>query len=172
MQVLRVLPNPWAAVDKDGHPCGLCPRDPESDGGGPGLFVGARVDRAKTKVLQNFGTGPFGDNSLHEIRSPRQVTKYSYLGVSSDDPQLAEQLGTKDAIEVPSTKYYRDRLIEGSLIPADVETARKVRVPFAAPAAFYAARAQALQAAASEPTTESEPELTTDPTSTTTESEA
>lgn len=145
MQVLRVLPNPWAAVDKDGHPCGVCPRDTEADGGGPGLFVGARPDSKKTKVLQDFGRGPFGDNAAHEIRSARQSTKYSYLGISSDDPRLADQLGAKDAIEVPATKYYKDRLLEGSLIPADIETARKVRVPFVEPAGFYAARAKAIE---------------------------
>src|SRR5512138_2908400 len=50
MNVLRVFPNPWAAFDKEGLPCGVCPRDPESDGGAPGQYVGARVDRKRTKV--------------------------------------------------------------------------------------------------------------------------
>src|SRR5215216_859286 len=111
MTTLRVLPNPWSAFDKDGHPCGVCPRDPDADAGGPGHYVGARVDPKRTKVLQDFGK-----MAAHELRSPLQSTKYVYLGISSDDPELATKLIAATPIEIPRTKYYCDRIREGALL--------------------------------------------------------
>ncbi len=150
MQFLRVLPNPWAAIDKDGHPCGVCPRDPGSDGGGPGQFVGARLDREHTEILQNFGkSAKFGDHAKYEIRSAMQRTKYAYLGISSTDDALAAQLGAKEAIELPITSYYKERLREGALIPFDSATAKLAGIPFTPPAQYLAFRAQqAAEAAA------------------------
>lgn len=141
MQTMRVYPNPFSAFDKDGDPCGVCPRDPESDGGGPGQFVGARIDRNETKVLQDFGKSvKFGDHARHELRSPLQKTKYSYLGVASSDPELAALLASKEPVEIPITSYYKERLREGSIIPADAETARRARAPFTPPAQVFAFR--------------------------------
>lgn len=122
MNVLRVFPNPWAAFDKEGLPCGVCPRDPESDGGAPGQYVGARVDRKRTKVLQDFG-----EMAQHELRSPMQRTTYEYLGIPSDAPDLAEQLFAKEPVVVPRTKYYRDRIADGSLLCADKATAESAK---------------------------------------------
>lgn len=140
MEFLFVLPNPYSAFDKDGHPCGVCPRDPDADAGGPGQFVGARVDSDKTEVLQNFGK-----NAPHELRSPMQSTKYSYLGVASDDLELATKLSDKDPIRLPCTRYYRDRLVEGSILAADSQTAKLASVPhFVAAKAHLARYAPAL----------------------------
>src|SRR5688572_20109103 len=122
MQTLRVYPNPWAAFDRNGVPCGICPRDPEADAGGGGKFVGARVDAKNTKVLDDFAkayAAKFGASvasklAEQEHRSPRQATFYEYMGVPSQDPALAEKLAAKDPIEIPATKYYKDRLREGA----------------------------------------------------------
>lgn len=153
MQTMRVYPNPFSAFDRDGHPCGVCPRDPESDGGGPGQFVGARIDNKATQVLQDFGKSTkFGDHALHELRSPLQKTKYSYLGVASSDPELATLLAGKDPVEIPVTSYYKERIREGSIVPADAETAKRARTPFTPPAQLFAFRSMK-----SAPATESVP---------------
>lgn len=150
MQTLLVYPNPWAAFDKNGVPCGVCPRDPEADAGGPGRFVGARVDSKNTRVLQDFAAGyvaKFGAAvakklAEQEHRSPIQATYYEYLGISSLDAELAEKLSAKQPVEIPATKYYKDRLREGALIAADKATSDKVRLPmFTPPAAYFASRA-------------------------------
>lgn len=131
-RTLRVYPNPWAARDMHGLPCGVCPRDPDSDGGGPGQFVGARVSRAATKVLQEV------PEQEQQLRSPMQRTVYEYLGVPSSDPELAAKLAAADPITVPRTKYYRQRIAEGALIAADEETAQAGRRPFIDPAKHFA----------------------------------
>lgn len=117
MPILRVLPNPWSARDKEGRPCGVCPRDPDADGGGPGQYVGARVDRKRTEILQKLERGD-------DLRSPMQRTAYEYLGIASDDRELAAKLLAAAPIELPATKYYRDRISDRSLLAADAETAR------------------------------------------------
>lgn len=124
-QILRVYPNPWLATDRDGLPCAIVPTDPEGDGGGPGQYVGARVDRKRTKVLQDFG-----ENAKHELRSPMQRTVYEYMGTASNDPELARKLFACEPIEIPRTKYYRQRLREGALLAADAETAASAKARF------------------------------------------
>lgn len=156
MQTLLVYPNPWSAFDKNGVPCGVCPRDPEADAGGPGQFVGARVDRKNTKVLQDFaaihgGGGRGAKMAAHELRSPMQTTHYEYMGVASLDPELAVSLAAKDPIEIPATKYYKERLREGSLIAATQATAAAARAPFTPPKDFFAHRAPKLEAASEAP---------------------
>lgn len=149
MQTLLVYPNPWAAFDRNGVPCGVCPRDPEADAGGPGRFVGARVDSKNTRVLQDFAAGyvakfgPIVAKKLaeQEHRSPIQSTFYEYLGVPSCDLELAEKLSSKEPVEIPATKYYKDRIREGSLIAADKATSDKARLPvFTAPAEYFKSR--------------------------------
>jgi hypothetical protein len=157
MQTLRVYPNPWAAFDKNGVPCGVCPRDPDADAGGPGQFVGARVDKKNTRVLQDFAAayaakfGPALAAKLanQEHRSPIQATFYEYLGIASSDLELAEKLAAKDPIEIPATKYYKDRLREGALIPADRATATKVKLTvYVEPAIYFATRSMKSEAPA------------------------
>jgi hypothetical protein len=159
MQTLKVYPNPFAAFDKNGVPCGVCPRDPDADAGGPGHFVGARLDTVNTKILQDFramnarryGAAMGAALAAHEIRSPIQATFYEYMGVPSCDPELAEKLAGKDAVELPVTKYYKDRLREGSLLAADAATAKAAALPiFTDPKLFFAARQATRDAAVSE----------------------
>lgn len=142
MQVLRVFPNPFAATDRDGVPCAVCPRDPDADGGGPASFVGARVCRKGTQILQDFSKqGRVGKLNIgdYELRSPMQRTRYEYLGIQSTDPKLAELLSAKEPIELPATKYYKDRLREGALLPADAATARAAKLTaFIEPKTFFA----------------------------------
>lgn len=146
---LSVYPNPWAAFDKNGVPCAVCPRDPEADGGVPGSYVGARVDRKNTKVLQDFAAGyvaKFGAAvakklAEQEHRSPIQATYYEYLGISALDNELAEKLAAKTPIQIPATKYYKERIREGALIAADKATATRCKVAgWAPPAAYFASR--------------------------------
>lgn len=153
MQTLRVYPNPFAAVDKHGTPCGLCPRDPDADAGGPGLFVGARPCKKNTHILQDFqtehseklGARAGAMAAKGEIRSPMQLTRYEFMGISSLDPELAAKLAAKDPIEIPATKYYKAELRSGSLIPADIETSRAAKLPrFVTPAEYFKRYAPAL----------------------------
>jgi hypothetical protein len=125
MQTLRVYPNPWLARDRDGVPCAVVPTDPEYDGGGPGRFVGARLDHNATQVLQDFG-----EMGKHELRSPMQRTRYLYQGIASSDPQLARLLFATEPVALPVTRYYKLRLREGALLPADAETAALGKVRF------------------------------------------
>jgi hypothetical protein len=109
----------------------VCPRDPESDGGGPGRFVGARVDAKGTEVLQDFGK-----NAKHELRSAMQRTRYEYMGIASSDPELGSKLAAKEPIELPVTKYYKDRLRDGAILPADKATAEVARLRAFTPASL------------------------------------
>ncbi len=131
-EILRVYPNPWHATDRDGLPCAIVPTDPEGDGGGPGQFVGARVSRKHTEVLQKL-------EEHDNLRSARQRTRYEYLGTPSADPELAQKLFACEPVEIPRTKYYRQRLREGALFAADEATARAGKVRFI-PAADLAKR--------------------------------
>lgn len=115
MRVLRVLPNPFLHRDAQGRPCALCPRDPADGGGGIGQFVGARVDRKRTKVLTPA--------KAQEIRSAPQETFYEYLGVASDDPELGDKLAGCQPIELPASSFYKQALRERSLLPYDPMTA-------------------------------------------------
>jgi hypothetical protein len=159
MQTLLVYPNPFAAFDKNGVPCGVCPRDPDADAGGPGHFVGARIDSTNTKVLQDFralnarryGAAMGAKAAAHEIRSPLQATFYEYMGVASCDPELGTKLATKEPIEIPTTKFYKDRLREGALLAANQDTAKAAGLPvFTPPKLFFAMQQKTLEAQASE----------------------
>lgn len=148
-EILRVYPNPWKAIDRDGLPCAVVPMDPEADGGGPGQFVGARVDRKRTKVLQQLEPH---DN----LRSARQKTTYEYLGIASNDPKLAEKLFATEPITLPKSRYYRERIREGALFAADQETAQKARARFV-PAKDLAARFASLAPPQAESAASNEP---------------
>lgn len=126
MQRINVLPNPFIARDKFGRPCAVCPRDPDQDSGGGAKFVGAKVDQAATVVTQKLRRGD-------DMRSAQQRTFYKYLGIASDDPELAAKLAAAEPVNIPLTRYYRDRLREGALIVADKASAEVARVKFHEP---------------------------------------
>lgn len=151
---LRVFPNPWgvhpsvgirggsaptSTLDAKGRPCGLCPTDPIADRGRPGRMVGARADATfLNEVLEG------------EIRNRRQSTAYLFLGESNQERsehELAAKLAKKEPISLGYTAYYRERLIDGSLIAADVETARAAGVPFEAPETLFPKLSKAAAAA-------------------------
>lgn len=131
---LLVYPNPWLALDKNGVPCAVCPRDPDKDAGGPLQFVGARIDRGKTRVTQKLEKGD-------DLRSPLQTTQYEYMGIAADDPELRQKLFALDPIEIPSTRYYRERLRDRSLLSSNEVCAEVVRRT-----AFEAEEAKRVQA--------------------------
>jgi hypothetical protein len=145
MNTFRVYPNPFLVADKQGTPCALCPRDPDQDAGGPGMYVGARPDKKNTQILQDFtaiNAEKVGSRfapmvARNEIRSPQQITRYEYMGIPSLDPELGQKLAAKDPIEIPATKYYRERLREGSIIPADIETSRAAKLLAFVPASEF-----------------------------------
>jgi len=106
---VRVFPNPFAAMDAQGRPCGLCPSDPD-EGGEPGRFVGAHP-------VATF----LGEEVKGEIRNRRQDTGYRFLDCSNSETrpfQLADELATKEPVSLVLTPYYRDRIADGSLIDA------------------------------------------------------
>jgi len=127
---IRVYPNPWgvhpssahhhhghSTIDSRGKPCGVCMQDPE-DGGEPGRMVGTWVDAAITNPV-----------TVGELRNARQRTGYSYLGESNDESSpfdLANRLSSKTPVELTLTQYYAERIRDGSLIAADLESARAV----------------------------------------------
>lgn len=130
MKTIKVLPNPWSAIDSDGVPCGVCPRDPDSDGGAPGQYVGAKVCKENTKVLQRLRQGD-------DLRSARQKTIFSYLGKPAVSPDLGSHLLAAEPIEIPLTSYYRERLMERSIVCVDAESAGLARVPFFDPREMF-----------------------------------
>lgn len=132
-KTLQVLPNPWSALDRYGIPCGVCPRDVDADAGGPGRFVGAKVCKKHTEILQKLDK----DDTL---RSAMQRTFFEYLGHPSLEPGLAEHLARCSPVEVPKTEYYLERIREGALFAADKETAALAGVHFVPPAKALSAR--------------------------------
>lgn len=131
MQTIKVLPNPWSALDADGIPCGVCPRDPDADAGGPGQYVGARVDPKATEIIQRLNKGD-------DLRSPRQKTIFSFLGKAANDPGLREHLLSATPIDIPATKYYKERIAEGSIVCFDLAASKAARLAnFSPPAHIY-----------------------------------
>lgn len=126
MTILRVYPNPYAAFDKNGVPCGVCPRDPADGGGGIGQYVGARLDRKRTTMVSDVPKGETLLKSRHE-------RVYEYMGIAAIDPQLASKLGDAEPVELQKSPYYRSRLIARELLPADKETAALAGVPYMDP---------------------------------------
>lgn len=129
---ISVIPNPFAAgLDAEGRACGLCPTDPIEDPTEPGRMVGAVVDAVMLSTVLGG-----------EIRNARQSTGYKFLGVSNRETskhQLATELGKREPVALKYTDYYRDRLMDGSLLPADEATAKVAGVSFLEPASVLLA---------------------------------
>ena len=129
--MLRVYPNPWAARDRDGTPCGVYPVD-MPEGSAALTFVGADVDRENTKVLSRGALGPviqfrLEDKTLLPQQDRRQKTFYRWRGMSAKEvtPEAIIKAGP---LELPSTDYYRQGVHSGCLVAADKDTAGRCRI--------------------------------------------
>jgi hypothetical protein len=101
-KTLRVLPNPWGHIHPELGPQSACPID-NGGRGGDRLWVGAEVDPERSEPSREPGKG---DTSG---RGARAVFRF-----------------TDDAVTVPRSPYYLDRLRDGDLVPADGETLQLV----------------------------------------------
>lgn len=104
-QSLRVLPNPYAFIHPEHGPQGACPVD---NGGRWGVrrWVGAELDSELTVITEDRESLKGAD-----YRDNRQVTVFKF---------------SLEPVTVPATAYYRDRLRDGDLVPADKEQADKI----------------------------------------------
>jgi len=133
---LKVYPNPWGispravgnpspcdvTIDDEGRPRGIVHVDRNE--GGPGRLLGAELCPIKT-VFREAGTGLPAVRSVAidvGFRFPRQVSVYNFLGISAEDPLLADKLAACEPEEIPNTPYYREQLQDGALIAANEAT--------------------------------------------------
>lgn len=115
---LRVLPNPYTYVDEDGQACGTCAMEAPIQG----RWVGAEMASVE------LGDEP----KQYAMIERRQKPSWKFAS---------------DAVVVPCTDYYKERVRHGDLICADAESFVKagVRGDFEEPATLLAAeRAKAI----------------------------
>ena len=138
MKNLRCFPNPFQRLDHHGVPTSAYPFDPSHSP--DRRWVGATVDRGagadglpRTRPLETEGDltavlprGALKGKLLHVDRAPRKRVQFAF--------DLA-------ATVIPPTSHYLLGFRQGSLIPADEETARAVSRPFVAPAVVLLAAA-------------------------------
>lgn len=110
LRTLRVLPNPWAMIHPDNGPQGVCVRDSGGRANAPLEYLGATV---RVNVLEARDAGdPRGNRAFY-------VFAYPSLTPALDGPAEG------GVIDVPAKNaYYRDRLQDGSLVPADAVSAK------------------------------------------------
>lgn len=115
IETFRVYPNPWTHIDLKRGPQGCCTKAMREDH--PRVeFVGATRSLTTTReasvvtVRGRTAAGPQG---------ARYDTRFNYPGLN---PALTG--GTPEEVTAypPDGFYYRDRLVDGSLVPADAET--------------------------------------------------
>jgi len=138
---LRAVPNPFAYLDHDGLPAGTYAFDPDH-GQGSRRWVGATVDRSlgpdgqpKTRALPQDGdktaayrpNGPDGKPLTDASGRPvvRRVTVDR-----APMKRIVWAHAVDEAHPLPDTPHYRLGFREGSLIPANEATAKKLGVPF------------------------------------------
>jgi hypothetical protein len=119
---LRVLPNPFAALDANGMPSGAVRYDPEV--GRPGVvhYIGVEVERKPI------------DDKANLQRAPReQHREVTYVWAQRP-------------VEIPATAFHVDLVRTGQILAADQPTARACKIWFVDPAkALEQARAQAIE---------------------------
>jgi hypothetical protein len=117
-RTLKVLPNPWCALDERGIPCGALMVDvahrPARE------YVGAELDKERTRHVESLE----GYKGADDLRQPRQATAWKYLGIAADDRGLADKLLQSDPVELPVTPYYQKAVRRGDLFACDDDTAR------------------------------------------------
>lgn len=110
LKTYRVFPNPWALIHHEKGPQGACPVAMRDDA--PLRFVGA--ERVSVVAEERDKKDPRGNR----------------VSISFRFPKLDASLVKGEAIEVtafaPDGHYYRDRMVDGSLIPADERTAAAI----------------------------------------------
>jgi hypothetical protein len=107
---LRVYTNPYHCVDHNGWPTGACHVDIQDTDAR--AYVGARFSRHGTKLLVSRDEA---EKMLKNQRTPPQVSAFVFK---------------MDPIELPDSRYYRNALRSGELLPADTFTAALAKVPF------------------------------------------
>lgn len=140
---LRCFPNPFQRLDHEGVPASAYPFDPTHSP--DRRWVGATVDRSegpdglpRTRALETPGDltavlprGKLAGRVLHVDRAPRKRI------------QLAFNL--REPTVVPPSSHYLLGFRQGSLLPADEETAKVAGVAFVPPKdALIAAAAKAI----------------------------
>lgn len=131
-QRLRVVANPYHALDAQGRPAGAVPLDPTRASGSV-RYIGATL--AATVLERWGGKDRLGRPTFDPRGYGRQDTTWSF----SDEP-----------VEIEDTPYHRQRLASRELFAADEATHATVfrgRVPFVPPAdALAVAKADAAAA--------------------------
>lgn len=127
-KTLSVYADPFAALDHEGRPAHACPTDP-SHTGTERRWVGACLS---------------AETALHDISRDEKLS-FVVAAKLHEHPQTTVFDHDEKAIELPATQYYRARLRDRSLIPADAKTAREVGIEFSDPKArIEASRAKAI----------------------------
>lgn len=103
-KTIRVVSNPYSALDHKGRPCGIFPVEPE--GGSAVEYIGARIDRELTTVR----VADKGD-----LRGSRMDTVFAFR---------------PEPVEVRASEYYRDGLKSGAILPADQASAEFAGLKF------------------------------------------
>lgn len=137
LKTLRVFPNPWALIHHELGPQGACPNDNGGREDGPLRFVGAVRELHGVEVRDGLKVK---DSVVSDPRGNRAFGKFRYPGLSAS-------LTSGTPVEVPaSSGYYRQRLEQGDLVPADEKTAKAVKCAFADMKAAKAAGVAAFDA--------------------------
>ncbi len=114
-RTIRVVANPYCALDADGNPCGAVSLDPDAANGAE-RHIGAK--RTTTTLVKFGGVDALG----RTVADPRGAGLYATTWAFSAEP-----------VTVHDTAYHRQRLACGELFPADRETARALGVAFVEP---------------------------------------
>ena len=113
IKTLRVLPNPWTMIHVENGPQGICCADNGGREAAPLSYMGTSV--TVPVIEARPAADPRGNLALY---------KFSYPGLNAT-------LTDGEPIEVSAgSHYYRDRLQDGSLVPADPGTAAAVPCMF------------------------------------------
>ena len=123
---LTVCTNPFAAVDHEGRPSGVAPLDPEDP----------RFYNPRTKVL--MAPPPASDLSLLAVGARLKDKPELIRALDPGEAKHSLRKARYDLVwrfkyapfQVPDTRFYRGIVLEGGLLAADDETARKCGVRF------------------------------------------
>jgi hypothetical protein len=131
-ETLLVLPNPYVFIDGDGEPQGACPADGPNHARGKRMWIGAKLDTARTKHLPDYEDRP---------KTRRGGKDVAWSGDSRPRPQTTKFVFSAKPVEIPETPHYLDRIRCGELVAADEATFAKAfggRAKFRAPEAVLA----------------------------------